>query len=55
MTDIDALRGAMRARIYADENQLVPQLIEATGLFETERRGNHLFLRDRRAAHRRGG
>ncbi|NLF55037.1 MAG: NYN domain-containing protein [Thauera phenolivorans] len=31
------------------------ELIEATGLFETERRGNHLFLRDRRAAHRRGG
>ena len=23
-------------------------LIEATGLFDTERRGNHLFLRDKR-------
>jgi RHH-type proline utilization regulon transcriptional repressor/proline dehydrogenase/delta 1-pyrroline-5-carboxylate dehydrogenase len=38
MTDIDAIRGEMRARIYADENQLVPQLIEATGLDEAQRR-----------------
>ncbi|WEJ32140.1 bifunctional proline dehydrogenase/L-glutamate gamma-semialdehyde dehydrogenase PutA [Devosia sp. SD17-2] len=38
MTDIDAIRATMRARIYADENQLVPQLIEATGLDEAQRR-----------------
>lgn len=32
MTETTDFRDAMRARIYADENTLVPQLIEATGL-----------------------
>lgn len=38
MTDTTAFRDAMRARIYADENTLVPQLIEATGLDDATRK-----------------
>ncbi|KFL31576.1 pyrroline-5-carboxylate dehydrogenase [Devosia riboflavina] len=37
MTDTTAFRDTMRARIYADENILVPQLIEATGLDAAQR------------------
>lgn len=37
MTDIDTSRAAMRARIYADEQILVPQLIEGTGLDAQQR------------------
>ncbi|MCW5720698.1 MAG: bifunctional proline dehydrogenase/L-glutamate gamma-semialdehyde dehydrogenase PutA [Devosia sp.] len=37
MTDIDVIRGAMRTRIYADENRLVPQLIAETGLDAAKR------------------
>lgn len=38
MTDTTAFRDTMRARLYADENTLVPRLIEATGLDSEQRR-----------------
>ncbi|HWV22002.1 MAG TPA: bifunctional proline dehydrogenase/L-glutamate gamma-semialdehyde dehydrogenase PutA [Devosia sp.] len=37
MTHTTAFRDTMRARLYADENTLVPQLIEATGLDAAQR------------------
>ena len=37
MTDTTAFRDTMRNRIYAYENTLVPQLIEATGLDAAQR------------------